>query len=204
MIWEACVETLEQAIQAERLGAHRIELCSRLETGGLTPPDDLVAACLSALSIPVMVMIRPREGDFVYHEAELAEMRSAIDRCKQRQVAGIVFGILTAAGAVDLDATREMAAFAAPLPCTFHKAIDECPDIPEAVRQLTTIPGIRRILSSGGAETAKEGAEMLRRMQAVAQDKLTIIAAGKVTLENRDSVARETGARECHGRKIVG
>jgi copper homeostasis protein len=204
MIWEACVETLEEAVRAANNGAHRIELCSRLETGGLTPSAELISACMAALSIPVMVMIRPRAGDFVYDEAELAQMRSAIDRCKSLKVAGVVFGILTPERRLDQAATRAMAAYAAPLPCTFHKAIDEIPDIPAAVRQLVEIPGIRRILSSGGKETAREGAVMLRRMMDEAKDRLTIIVAGRVTLENRDELVRLTGARECHGRKIVG
>ncbi len=203
MILEACVETLDQCILAEKSGAHRVELCADLDVGGLTPSRELIEAVLAKLTIPVMAMIRPRGGNFVYSDEELEEMKRQIDFCKTAGVAGVVFGFLTEKNEVDVEKTAEFARLAQPLLVTFHKAIDDTPDPVEATKILARIPGIQRILTSGGAATALEGKEVLRKMIAAAGEGLTILAAGKVTAENLAEVHQAVGAREYHGKRIV-
>ncbi len=125
MIKEACVENFDEALLAERRGADRIELCSDLASEGLTPSPELMQKTCSALKIPVMVMIRPRAGNFVHSEAEINRMKKEIDLAKQAGAAGVVFGILTEENTIDTEKTKLLAKYAFPLPVTFHKAIDE-------------------------------------------------------------------------------
>ncbi|MBL7973072.1 MAG: copper homeostasis protein CutC, partial [Prolixibacteraceae bacterium] len=165
LIFEACVETLEDAVAAEQRGANRIELCSALDQDGLTPSAELTMQCVQNLSIPVMAMVRPRGGDFVYSEAEIRQMESEIEFFKQSGVAGVVFGLLTRDGAIDVENTKRLANLALPLEVTFHKAIDYSADIFESFQELNEVDGITRVLTSGGVDTAWNGREVLKRMQ---------------------------------------
>jgi copper homeostasis protein len=204
MIKEACVETFEEALLAKQRGADRIELCSDLAKDGLTPSYELMKKTCSTLKIPVMVMIRPREGNFVHSEKEIAQMKTDIDRAKQAGAAGVVFGLLTPENKIDVENTRMLAEYAHPMPVTFHKAIDELENPVEGVRTLKEIDRIKRILTSGGKATAKEGAEILLKMLEEAGQNVIILVAGKVTSENLEEIQQLTGAQEFHGRRIVG
>jgi copper homeostasis protein len=203
LILEACVETLEDAILAEQCGADRIELCGDLSLGGVTPSKELTEACLHSLRIPIMAMVRPRGGDFVYDETELTEMKASIEYFKSVGVAGVVFGILDEKNELDLEITRELVDLAQPLLVTFHKAIDDTPDPVVAVGALAQIAGIQRVLTSGGQATALEGATVLRKMRAAVEGKLIVLAAGKVTVENLKQVHAVVRAEEYHGKRIV-
>ena len=202
-LFESCVESLAEALAAERLGAHRIELCSALDQDGLTPARDLIDRCLQQLTIPVMVMIRPRGGDFVYSEAEVAQMAEEIAFCKQRGVAGVVFGLLTSDGAIDVERTERLIDAARPLEVTFHKAIDFSQDILRSFGELNALDGLTRVLTSGGRATAWEGRDVLKAMHALPGRRIGIIAAGHLLPENRERVADYTGIRELHGKRIV-
>lgn len=204
MIKEACVESLEEALEAELRGANRIELCSDLANDGLTPSVELMNKACSGLKIPVMVMVRPRAGNFVFSVDEIEQTKIAIDHAKKAGAAGIVLGLLTKDKQIDEKNTRILAEYAQPLPVTFHKAIDELDDPVEGVRVLKTIPNIKRILTSGGKATALEGLETIRKMMKEAGDQISILVAGKVIDSNVDEISRLTGATELHGRKIVG
>ncbi len=204
MICEACVESLKEAKLAELRGANRIELCSDLANDGLTPSAELMQKACSELKIPVMVMARPRAGNFVYSDAEVEQMKVAIDEAKKTGAAGIVLGLLTCDKQIDEKNTRLLAEYAQPLPVTFHKAIDELDDPVEGVQILRTIPGIKRILTSGGKATALEGQETIRKMMETAGDQITILVAGKVLDSNVKEISQLTGATELHGRRIVG
>ncbi len=201
---EACVETIQEALSAQGKGADRIELCGDLSVGGVTPSYGLIAEIKKRLRIPMMVMIRPRGGDFMYDDMEIEIMKTDIQACKELGVQGVVFGLLTKEGRIDLEKTKILANLAKPLQVTFHKAIDDTPDLIEAIRQLSAIPGIQRVLTSGGTATALEGKEVLNEMIRTANDKLTILAAGKVTHENLEHIKRSIPTTEFHGRKIVG
>ena len=203
MIKEACVETFEEAVFAEKLGANRIELCSELQFDGLTPSFELMQKTCSALKIPVMVMIRPRAGNFVYSEEEIDQMKSEIDLAKKAGVFGVVFGLLTSDNKIDEKNTEILAEYAHPLPVTFHKAIDEMEDPVEGVLVLKKIDGIKRILTSGGKPTALEGLETIRKMIEIAEEQITILVAGKVLDSNVKEIQKLTGAKELHGRRIV-
>ena len=204
MIKEACVETYEEAILAEERGANRIELCSDLANDGLTPSLELMKKTISNLKIPVMVMIRPRAGNFIYSEEEIGEMKSEIDLAKKAGAAGIVFGLLTPDNKIDIKNTQILAEYASPFPVTFHKAIDELENPVEGVIELMKIKNVKRILTSGGAPTALEGQETIREMIQTAGDKITILVAGKVLDLNVEEIRKITGAKELHGRRIVG
>ncbi|MDO9039922.1 MAG: copper homeostasis protein CutC [Bacteroidota bacterium] len=203
LIFESCVETLEDAIIAEENGTNRIELCSELDQDGLTPSHELTAQCVYYLSIPVMAMVRPRGGDFVYSEAEIKRMEAEIEFFKQSGVAGVVFGLLTPDGRIDLENTRRLAKIASPMEVTFHKAIDYSSDVITSFQELNAIDGITRVLTSGGMDTAWNGREVLKQMQRLPDRKIKIIAAGKVLPENRTRIAEFTGISEFHGKKIV-
>ena len=204
LLYEACVETLDEALLAQQRGAQRIELCSALDQDGLTPTRELAAACVRKLGIPVLAMIRPRGSDFVYTPAEQAQMESEIAGFKAIGVAGVVFGLLTCDGRVDIEATRRLVALAAPLQVTFHKAIDATRDVLEALRELAAIDGLTRVLSSGGCATAWDGRDTLKAMHELAGRRLTIVAAGRLLAGNRQQLADYTGIGELHGRRIVG
>lgn len=204
MIKEACVETFEQAMLAEKKGADRIELCSELSVGGLTPAAELMKKTCSVLKIPVMVMIRPRAGNFHYSEEEISQMKQEIDLAKKAGAAGVVFGLLTSKNQIDIENTHILADYATPLPVTFHKAIDELENPADGVPVLKNIRGITRILTSGGKATADEGAEVIRKMREAAGENLTIVAAGKITDKNINQIQQLTQVSEFHGKQIVG
>jgi copper homeostasis protein len=204
LIFESCVETLEDALAAEKSGANRIELCSALDQDGLTPSDELTQQCVQNLSIPVMAMVRPRGGNFVYTEEEIRQMEAEIEFFKQSGVAGVVFGLLTEAGDVDVENTSRLARLAMPLEVTFHKAIDYSSDILKSFQELNAIDGLTRVLTSGGVDTAWNGRNVLKQMQDLPGRRIKIIAAGKVLPENRERIADYTGVAELHGKRIVG
>ena len=203
LIFEACVETLEDALAAERRGANRIELCSALDQDGLTPSEELTKQCVQNLSIPVMAMVRPRGGNFVYTEEELRQMEAEIEFFKQSGVAGVVFGLLTESGDIDVENTSRLARLAMPLDVTFHKAIDYSNDILRSFQQLNSINGITRVLTSGGMDTAWNGRNVLKQMQDLQGRRIKIIAAGKVLPDNREQIASFSGVSELHGKRVV-
>ena len=203
LIFEACVESLDDAIAAEKRGANRIELCSALDQDGLTPSPELTLKCVQHLTIPVMAMVRPRGGNFVYAEDEILLMEDEIEYFKGLGVAGVVFGLLTNDGAIDVKNTRRLAKLASPLEVTFHKAIDYSDDILKSFQELNTIDGITRVLTSGGMDTAWNGRNILKQMQDIPGRRIEIIAAGKVLPENRVQIAEFTGVSELHGQRIV-
>ena len=204
IVKEACVERLDEAILAEKNGADRIELCSRLDLDGLTPHRKMIQDVINSVKIPVKVMIRPRGGNFVYHGKELDVMKEDILYCKRVNVSGIVFGVLKDDKTVDLIATRLLTDMAAGLEITFHKAIDEVSSIFTELDRLRSIKEITNILTSGAADSAMRGSHTLKEMVTRYKGQLTIIAAGKISEQNIVKVHELIGAQEYHGRKIVG
>jgi copper homeostasis protein len=197
---EGFVTSLETARAAEAAGADRLELCGPGE-GGVTPSPDLLAAVLAAVRVPVHVMIRPRAGDFTYVPDELAAMHEAIDRAKAAGAAGVVFGVLRANHALDVDAMRALVARARPLRVGCHRAFDRTPD-PDAALEALLELGVDLVLTSGHASTALEGAAVLARHVRRAGDWITILAGGAVRAENVRAVVAATGVREVHARAL--
>ncbi|MEP3389996.1 MAG: copper homeostasis protein CutC [Reichenbachiella sp.] len=204
MIKEVCVESLEEAMSAEALEASQIELCGRLDLDGITPDMALVEEVLNKLSIHTKVMVRPRGGSFVYTEEEIDVMAVTIEFLKGMGVQEIVLGLLTDQKKIDIVSTQKLAALAQPMKVTFHKAIDELDNPVEGVRHLVNIPGITAVLTSGGKPTAKAGALVIKQMIKAADEKLDIIAAGKITGQNISALAELIDADAYHGKLIVG
>jgi len=197
VLFESCVDSLQAAVASERGGAGRIELCARLDVAGLTPSLDLVRGCAGAVTIPVFVMVRPRAGDFVYTSGDIDAMVRSIGAAAAAGARGIVTGALGRDATVDADAMRRLIAAARPLPVTFHRAIDATRDRDEALDALIAL-GVDRVLTSGGAPTALEGADAIARLVARAGGRMTIIAGGSVRAGNVREIVRRTGVREVH------
>lgn len=202
MIKEACVESLIDAIEAEKRGADRIELCDNLSQGGTTPSYGTIKLALSTLKIPVFPIIRPRGGDFYYTPAEIEVIKEDIKICKSLGAKGVVLGILTADKKIDFKTLAEFIELAKPMEVTFHKAIDELEDPTLVIDELINL-GVKRILSSGTKPTALEGKDILNKMIEKAGDRLTIVVAGKVTKEILPEVSSLISAKEYHGKVIV-
>ena len=199
---EVCVESFRETLAAIASGATRIELCEHLACGGTTPSYGTIRQVTEKLDIPVMVMIRPRGGDFCYSEDEFEIMCHDIEICRQLRATGVVFGLLNPDQTIDIERTANLVQRARPMEVTFHKAIDESKDILYAVKQLKNI-GVDRILTSGGEPTAVEGSELLLKMIEIAGDQLKIIVAGKVTWENFDEIRELIPSSDYHGRRLV-
>ena len=194
---EISVETGESALAAQRGGADRVELCGNLSIGGVTPSVELMRMACDQLHIPIFVMIRPRGGHFVYSEDEFAEMKRSIGEAKQAGMDGVVLGILTKDRLVDIERTRELVAVARPLPATFHRAFDDCGDLRRALEEIIQC-GASRILTSGGAKSAPEGASMLAELVELASERIVILPGGGINASNLSEVAKHTHAREFH------
>ena len=202
---EICVDSVESAIAAEQGGAQRVELCSALTEAGLTPSIGLICAVRKRINIGVYVMIRPRGGDFLYSDDEIAVMREDILRSAESGADGVVFGLLNEDGSVDVARTTELIALARPMEVTFHRAIDMARDLNLAVRDVIE-SGADRLLTSGGAQSALEGAVNIDRIVLSSANKIQIMVCGGVRAESIGDIARLTGARQFHAalRKEVG
>ena len=197
MLFESCVESFEAAVASEAGGAARIELCANLEVGGTTPAAALVERLVARLGIPVFAMVRPRGGVFVHTDAEARAMERDIRVMTAAGARGLVFGALTPDGAVDAPLMRRLIAAARPLPVTCHKAIDEARDLAEALDTLLAL-GVDRMLTSGGAPTAAQGASTIAALVRQADDALVVMAGGGVRAHNVAELVQATGVAEVH------
>ncbi|OXM73540.1 MULTISPECIES: copper homeostasis protein CutC [Amycolatopsis] len=195
---ELSTDTVDGAIAADRLGADRVELCAAGALGGLTPGPGLLAATLARCALAeVHVLIRPRDGGFRYAPAEVDAMLADVRHAVAAGAPGVVVGALTAAGEVDRGVVGELVAAADGREVTFHRAIDVCAD-PLAALEVLAELGVRRVLSSGQARTAVEGAPVLARMAAAAGDRLTVMACGGIRPHNVRQVLDATRVRHVH------
>jgi copper homeostasis protein len=194
---EISVETVERAQAAGRGGADRIELCSELAQGGLTPCIELMRAVRERVRLPIFAMIRPRGGDFVYTGAEFVEMQREIANAARMGMDGVVLGILYADGVVDVERTRQLVDWARPLPVTFHRAFDASVDLRGALEDVIRT-GAARILTSGGARTAPEGLALLAELVQAARGRIVIVPGSGINAGNVAEAARRSGAREFH------
>ena len=198
LLFELCAESLEAARAGASGGATRIELCSDLSCGGVTPGPDLMAADMRALGIPIHVLIRPRAGDFVYSAGEFAEMQRQIEQTKKAGASGVAVGVLFADGSVDVERTSELVEQARPMAATFHRAFDETPDLSEALERVIE-SGAVSLLTSGGAPDVLSGAESIARLQLQAGERIHIIAGGGLRLGKLVELVRLSGAYSLHG-----
>ena len=194
---EACVETVEGARAAEAAGAGRIELCAGLIEGGTTPSAGAIARARERIAVPLFVIVRPRGGDFMYSEDDLAVMRRDIACAASAGVDGVVIGALTCAKRVDSAMVRELVEIARPMQVTFHRAFDTTPDLADSLEAVVDA-GADRVLTSGGAATAVEGIATLASLVRQAGDRIVVMAGGAITESNAARIVRETGVREIH------
>jgi copper homeostasis protein len=194
---EVCVDSVASACAAERGGAGRIELCSGLVEGGVTPSTGLIELVRKNVEIGLHVMIRPRGGDFCYDDEEFEVMRRDIVNAKQSSADAVVFGLLDVDGRVDVDRTRRLIELARPLSVTVHRAFDMSADLFRALEDICAA-GADRILTSGGQQTSVLGREMITRLVAEANGRITIMPGSGINEHNAASLIQETGAREIH------
>lgn len=202
MIREKCIGNFLEALEAQELGAERVELCDNLAEGGTTPSYGTIKMVVEKLNIPVFVIIRPRGGDFYYTPEEIEIMKEDIKICKELGVKGVVIGALNRDNTINYDVIKEMIDLAKPMSITFHKAIDELENPVTEVKKLANL-GVNRILTSGTKETALEGQSILREMIKEAGEDIIIIVAGKVTKDNLNEISNLIPTKEYHGKKIV-
>lgn len=200
-ILEMCVGNYEEAVSASHRGADRIELCDNLLEDGTTPSFGTIKKTIEKLSIPVMVIIRPRGGKFVYTEDEAEIMKCDIEMCKKLGAYGVVIGAIKNSR-VDKKLIKELVQLAKPMSITFHMAFDEVEDKFAAVDELIEL-GVDRILTKGGAKNAMSGKEILKELIDYADGRISIMPGKGVNKENRDFLLEYTGADEIHGSKIV-
>lgn len=194
---EIAANSVASALAAEAGGAGRVELCSALEVGGLTPSHATIALAVQLLHIPVHVLIRPRAGDFVYDDLDREVMRRDIDVCRQLGCAGVVIGVLDTDGNVDVPRCRALMDAAQGLSVTFHRAFDFARE-PLAALDAVIALGCDRLLSSGQARDALAGAPLLRQLIERAGERIAIMPGGGISADNIAAIARTTGAREFH------
>lgn len=194
---EVAANSLDSALAAQAGGAGRIELCTALELGGLTPSHGEIALVREHVRLPLYVLIRPRAGDFLYSGHERATMRRDIEACAALGCDGVVFGVLDAEGDVDMDGCSELAAAAGRMGITFHRAFDLVRDQARALEDIIALRA-ERVLTSGGARSALEGAERIRERVVQANGRLLVMPGAGVTPGNIARIAALTGAHELH------
>lgn len=197
MIVEVVVYNIASALNAQAGGADRVELCDNPDEGGTTPSAGTIEVVRRNLSIDVYVMIRPRGGDFLYSRYEFHAMKRDIAMAQRLSADGVVFGILTPDGNLDVDRCRELIAFARPMKVTCHRAFDMTRDPFETLERCIAV-GFDRILTSGGHPTAPEGVDTIRSLVQRADGRIAIMPGSGVNEGTVAAVVRGTGASEIH------
>ena len=204
VVKEVCSDNIQDAINAFKKGADRIEFCSNLEEDGLTPSNDDLIYLKKSISIPLRVMVRPHSNSFNYNDDDLTQMKETIEFCKNQKFDGVVFGCLDDDNELDLNKIKYLADFAKPLNVIIHKAIDLTSSPVNSLVKLIEIDNVNGVLSSGGFETAELGTEVLKKMINISPKEFEIISAGKITNQNFKILHEKIDGKFYHGRKIVG
>lgn len=197
MVVEVVVYNIESALKAQEGGADRIELCDNPGEGGTTPSSGVVEVVRQNLSIDVYVMIRPRGGDFLYSNYEFHAMKRDIVQCQRLSADGVVFGILTSAGRIDVKRCQELIARARPLKVTCHRAFDMARDPFEALEDCIEA-GFDRILTSGRETQAVQGAALIGELVKRAQGRIAIMAGSGVNEDTVETIVKSSAVSEIH------
>ena len=198
ILLEVATPSPEGALFVQQNGADRIELNTALELGGLTPSHAAVHQTLAAVTLPVIIMLRPRAGGFVYSPSEFTTLRRDADHALAQGAAGVAFGFLTDDRRIDLDRIRELVRQVAPAQSVFHRAFDLLPNHREAVEQLIDL-GVIRILTSGGQPTAPQGAAAIAQIIRHAKSRIEILPGGGVRPHNAVELVRQSACNQLHG-----
>ncbi len=194
---EICACSAADVLESENGGAHRVELCSALKLGGLTPSAGTISECRKLTQLRIMVMIRPRSGGFAYSDSELASMERDIDIAGELGADGFVFGILRPDGTVDPVKNQRLVKRAGDLPKVFHRAFDFTPNPIEALEAIVDL-GMTRLLTSGQRPYSPDGAELIRNLIERAGTRLEVMPGGGVRSHNIAELVRKTGCRQVH------
>lgn len=194
---EICIDSVSSAVAAEKGGADRVELCANLTQGGTTPSSGMMKTVKAAVSIPVHVIIRPRGGDFLYSQEEVAVMLADIRTAGELGISGVVIGALTPEGDIDLSSVADMVKAAKGMSITFHRAFDMCRDPHRGIGQLIEM-GIDRILTSGQQPSAEKGIPLLRELNRQYGQKISIMPGAGIRAFNARNLITETGVKEIH------
>jgi copper homeostasis protein len=197
MILEIAANSVASALAAQQGGANRVELCTALELGGLTPSHAQIALARDHLRIPLYVLIRPRAGDFLYTDLECETMQRDIESCVSLGCDGVVLGVLDADARVDSGRCRALVAAAGKLGVTFHRAFDLSRDPAQALETIVAL-GCERILTSGTCASAPDGATLIRDLVCQAAGRIAVMPGAGITAQNIAALAAATGAQEFH------
>ena len=203
IIKEVCVDSLNDAISAEKNGAHRIELCGRLDLDGLTPSRGLIKQTFNSLNIPIRVMIRPKHPSFIYSEEEIYRMLGDINYCKEIGVDGVVFGCLGQDLNFNMKQIEFLSKSAKPLNVIIHKSIDCTKSVLFSLSKLIQNSDINGVLTSGGHRFAKDAVKTLKKMLILSPDNFEIICAGGITFKNFNYLHSLIHGKYYHGKKII-
>jgi copper homeostasis protein len=194
---EVCVDSVASAVAAQRGGAARIELCSDLIEGGITPSAGLIEVVRDNVTIGLQVIVRPRGGDFCYTDEEFEVMRRDIVVAKNLGADGVVLGILSVDGHVNVPRTRQLVELARPLNVTFHRAFDMSADLFRALEDVCAT-GADRLLTSGGEPKCLQGADTIARLAKAAHGRITIMAGGGIGHHDATTIIERTRVSEIH------
>lgn len=197
LIVEVCVDSVEGAIAAQDGGAVRVELCDNLIEGGTTPSAGTIALARQHVHIGINVIIRPRGGDFWYSDIEYEVMCYDVAEAKRLGTDGVVIGMLTPDGDVDVERVRGLIELARPLSVTFHRAFDVCRDPFAALETLINL-GVDRVLTSGQEKTVLEGVDLIAELVRRAGDRIIVMPGGGLNERNVDKIVAQTGVKEIH------
>lgn len=196
-VLEVCCASASFAVAASAAGAHRVELCANLVEGGTTPSQGEIETAVEHVPVPVMVMIRPRGGDFLYSDLEFAAMMADIAVAKRAGAAGVVIGLLNDDGTIDGGRTRALVDAARPMSVTFHRAFDLSNDLERNLARLVSA-GVDRVLTSAGVDRVSDALPRLAALASIAGEDITILACGGIRPSNVDAVLSVPGVREVH------
>ena len=195
---EICCSTLQEVLEAERAGAFRVELCSAIALGGLTPSYGVIRSVVEAAkTIKVNVLIRVREGGFCYNTEEIDAMCRDIEFCREAGVNGVVIGALTADGNIDMVACRKMIQAAQGMSVTFHRAFDVCNNSKKALEDIISL-GCNRLLTSGMKQSAEQGATSIAELVTQAAGRIIIMPGAGIRPTNIAKIESITAATEFH------
>jgi copper homeostasis protein len=197
MIFEICVDSVAGVRAAKASGAQRVELCADLLEGGVTPSLGMIRQARTVSGIDLNVMIRPRGGDFLFDEDEFAVMRADLETAKAEGANGVVIGLLTATGDIDVERTRDLVASARPLSVTFHRAFDVAAEPFKALETLIEL-GVERVLTSGQEASVLEGLPLIVELMKRAGDRIVIMPGGGITVRNIERIVSAARPREIH------
>ena len=197
MIFEICVDSVDGVVAAKAAGADRVELCADLLEGGITPSRGMIRRSRTIDGIRLHVIIRPRGGDFLFDDDEFAVMEGDIDTAKAEKADGVVIGLLTAGGTIDVERTRRLIERARPMAVTFHRAFDMTADPFAALDALIDL-GVDRVLTSGQEETVLEGLPLIAELIRRGGNRIIIMPGGGITARNIDRIVAAAHPKEVH------